>query len=56
MIVAMSNAINEPHAVMVLGFDAAVANLAVAAVWGAPYSIQATVFDRYFKMDIVRSC
>jgi hypothetical protein len=34
MAVAMANAINEPYAVMALGFDAAVANLAVAAVWG----------------------
>lgn len=54
-VVATANAIIEPHAVMVLGFDTAVANLAVVAARGAPYSTGATVFDGYFKMDIVGS-
>jgi hypothetical protein len=55
-VVVIANTINEPHTLIVFGFDATVKIIVVVAMQRALYSTRATAFDRYFKMDIVGFC
>lgn len=52
-VVTASDAVVEPHAVMVLRLDAGIAYFAVVTTGRAPYAAGTTVFDGHFEMNVV---
>lgn len=52
-VIAAANTVVKPDAMMILGFDAVVADFAVMATRRTPYATGSAVFDGYFEMNVV---